>query len=198
MAITELKDPATLENLSQIENTYLCSNPHHGLALQPHPSPWSFSWGPSRNLRIALCAYTGGKPRAEVGNKRKQELWIWELESEDRSKTSGDRWGKTYVTVSFYNGGGNMVKTPNRPTVRCKLWIKWDFLRHSFLPKITFWKKKTLTSLVNYSTFLSLPGITFQNKEKYSTQYNYSILQLEYFFLLLQMTQVCMHNAWIS
>jgi len=50
--------------------------------------------------------------------------------------------------------------------------------------KITFWKKKILTFLVNYSTLLSLTGITFQNKEKYSTQYNYSILQLEYFFLL--------------
>ena len=48
--------------------------------------------------------------------------------------------------------------------------------------KITFEKKKTLTSLVNYSTLLSLTGITFQNKEKYSTQYNYLILQLEYFF----------------
>ena len=40
--------------------------------------------------------------------------------------------------------------------------------------KITFWKKKTLTSLVNYSTLTSSTGITFQNKEKYSTQYNYS------------------------
>ena len=28
--------------------------------------------------------------------------------------------------------------------------------------KITFWKKKTLTSLVNYSTNLSSTGITFQ------------------------------------
>ena len=62
-----------------------------------------------------------------------------------------------------------MVKTPNRPTVRCKLWIKWE--------------KKTLTSLVDYLTHFSLTGITFQNKDKYSTQYNYSILQLEYFFL---------------
>ena len=70
------------ENLSQIENTYLCSNPHHGLALQPHPSPWSLSWGPSGNLRIASRAYTGGNPRAIVGSKGKQELWIWELENE--------------------------------------------------------------------------------------------------------------------
>ena len=52
-----------------------------------------------------------------------------------------------------------------------------------FSKKITFWKKKTLTSLVNYSTLLFLTGITFHNKEKYSTQYNYSIFQLEYFFL---------------
>ena len=32
-------------------------------------------------------------------------------------------------------------------------------------------------------TLFSLTGITFQNKDKYSTQYNYSTLQLEYFFL---------------
>ena len=32
--------------------------------------------------------------------------------------------------------------------------------------KITFWKKKTLTSLANYSTLLSLTVITFQNKAK--------------------------------
>ena len=50
-----------------------------------------------------------------------------------------------------------------------------------------FWdyilEKKTLTSLVDYSTPFSLTGITFQNKDKYSTQYNYSTLQLEYFLL---------------
>ena len=80
--IWELKDPATPENLSQIENTYLCSNPHHGLALQPHPFPWSFSWGPSGNLQISSRAYTGGNPRAIVGRKGKQKLWIWELENE--------------------------------------------------------------------------------------------------------------------
>ena len=60
---------------------------------------------------------------------------------------------------------------------------KTGFLRDIPFSKITFWKKKTLTSLVNYSTLLSSTGITFQNKEKYLTQYNYSILQLEYFFL---------------
>ena len=32
--------------------------------------------------------------------------------------------------------------------------------------KITFWKKKTLTSLVNYSTFLSLTRVTFQEQGK--------------------------------
>ena len=59
-------------------------------------------------------------------------------------------------------------------------------------------KKKTLASLVNYSTFLSLPGITFQNKEKYSTHYNYSILQLEYFFLSnFLATRVCSHTSWL-
>ena len=48
-----------------------------------------------------------------------------------------------------------------------------------------FWdyilEKKTLTSLVDYLTLFSLTGIIFQNKDKYSTQYNYSTLQLEYF-----------------
>ena len=39
---------------------------------------------------------------------------------------------------------------------------KWDFKETFLFLKITFWKKKTLTSLVNYSTFLSLTGITFQ------------------------------------
>ena len=79
-----------------------------------------------------------------------------------------------------------MVKTPNRPTIRCKLQKKQDFKETFLFLKITFWKKKTLTSLVNYSTLLSSTEITFQNKEKYSTQYNYSILQLEYFFLASQ------------
>ena len=62
--------------------------------------------------------------------------------------------------------------------------------------KIIFWKKKTLTCLVNYSTLLSPTGITFQNKEKYSTHYNYSILQLEYFLLTsFTKTRTCMHTA---
>jgi len=91
-----------------------------------------------------------------------------------------------------------MVKIPNRPTVHCKLRIKWDFLRHSF-----FWdyilEKKTLTSLVDYSTFFPLTGITFQNKDKYSTQYNYSTLQLEYFFLTKLYNDSDLHViAWIS
>ena len=76
-----------------------------------------------------------------------------------------------------------MVKTPNRPTVRCKSQKKTGFKRD--IP--FFWdyilEKKTLTSLVDYSTSFPLTGITFQNKDKYSTQYNYSILQLEYFLL---------------
>ena len=62
--------------------------------------------------------------------------------------------------------------------------------------KITFWKKKILTSLVNYSTLLLSTGITFQDKGKYSTQYNYSILQLEYFLLTsFTKTRTCMHTA---
>src|SRR6185312_7351269 len=41
-------------------------------------------------------------------------------------------------------------------------------------------------------------GITLQNKKKYSTQYNYSILQLEYFFLSnFSATRVCSHTSWL-
>ena len=90
-----------------------------------------------------------------------------------------------------------MVKTPNRPKVRCKSWKNGILKRHSF-----FWdyilEKKTLTSLVDYSTPFSLTGIIFQNKDKYSTQYNYSTLQLEYFLHNFTMTRTCMPIAWIS
>ena len=78
------------------------------------------------------------------------------------------------------------------PKVRYKLRKNGIFLDISF-SKITFWKKKTLTSLVNYST-----EITFQNKEKYSTHYNYSILQLEYFISSkFTVTRVFMHTSWL-
>ena len=76
-----------------------------------------------------------------------------------------------------------MIKTPNRPTVRWKLRKKWDFTETFLFLKDYILEKKTLTSLVDYSTLFSLTGITFQNKDKYSTKYNYSTLQLEYFFL---------------
>ena len=59
-----------------------------------------------------------------------------------------------------------MVKTPNRPTVRCKSQKEWDFLRDIPFSMITFWKKKTLTSLVNYSTLYSWTEITFQEDGK--------------------------------
>ena len=74
-----------------------------------------------------------------------------------------------------------MVKTPDMPTVCCKS-RKMGFSETFLFSKKLHSGKKTLTPLVNYSTLLSSTGITFQNKEKYSTQYNYSILQLEYFF----------------
>ena len=74
-----------------------------------------------------------------------------------------------------------MVKTPNRPTVRCKSRKKQD-LKETFLFLRLYSGKETLTSLVDYSTLFSLSGIIFQNKNKYSTQYNYSTIQLEYFF----------------
>ena len=122
---------------------------------------------------------------------------------------------KPKVTVLFYNGGGNMVKHPkaNSPLQSTE---KNGFSETFPFSKITFWKKKTLTSLVNYSTHLSSTRITFQNKKKYSTQYNYSthlsstgitfrnkkkystqydylILQLEYFIA----TRVCTHTSWL-
>ena len=50
--------------------------------------------------------------------------------------------------------------------VSYQLWKKRDLLRHFFFSKITFWKKKTLTSLVNYLTLLPSSRVTFQNKGK--------------------------------
>ena len=91
-----------------------------------------------------------------------------------------------------------MVKTrkANRPLPIAQ---NMGFSKTFLFSKITFWKKKILTSLVNYSTLLLSTGITFQDKGKYSTQYNYLILQLEYFFLTgFTMTRTSMHTAWIS
>ena len=69
-----------------------------------------------------------------------------------------------------------MVKTrkANRPL---PITQNMGFSETFLFSKITFWKKKTLTSLANYSTLFSSTGMTFQCKEKYS------ILQLEYSFL---------------
>ena len=89
-----------------------------------------------------------------------------------------------------------MVKTLNRPTIRYQSRKRRDFFETFLFSKITPWKRKTLTSLVNYSTLLLSTGITFQDKGKYSTQYNYSILQLEYFLLTsFTKTRTCMHTA---
>ena len=105
--------------------------------------------------------------------------------------------GLNLVTVSFYNGGGNMVKHPK--SQQCIANRGKNGISEIFpFSKVTFWKEKTLTSLVNYSTLLFSTGITIQNKEKYSTHYNYSILQLEYFFLTnFTMTRVCTHTSWL-
>ena len=43
---------------------------------------------------------------------------------------------------------------------------KTGFSETFLFSKITFWKKKTLTSLDNYSTHLPSTGITFHNKGK--------------------------------
>ena len=70
------------------------------------------------------------------------------------------------------------------------------FSKTFLFSKTTFWKKKILTPLVNYSIFYC---DYIQDKRKYSTQYNYLILQLEYFFLTsFTMTQTYMHTSWIS
>ena len=44
--------------------------------------------------------------------------------------------------------------------------VKAGFSEIFLFSKITFWKKKTLTSLDNYSIHLPSTGITFQNKGK--------------------------------
>ena len=87
-----------------------------------------------------------------------------------------------------------MVKL-ERPTDRCQSRKTWAFL---FSQDYILKKEKTLTSLDNYSTLLLSTGITFQDKGKYSTQYNYSILQLEYFFLTnFTAPRVYTHISWL-
>ena len=44
--------------------------------------------------------------------------------------------------------------------------VKVGFSETFLFSEITFWKKKTLTSLDNYSTHISSTGIAFQNKGK--------------------------------
>ena len=56
-----------------------------------------------------------------------------------------------------------MVKTLNRPNSPLSIVEKRGFSETFPFSKITFWKKKTLTSLDNYSTHLSSTGITFQH-----------------------------------
>jgi hypothetical protein len=91
-----------------------------------------------------------------------------------------------------------MVKTPNRPKVRCKSRKKQDFKETFLFLKITFWKKKTLTFLVDYSTLLFLTGITFQicKSTRHSTTtryYNSSTFS----YITLQTTRVCTHTSWL-
>ena len=64
--------------------------------------------------------------------------------------------------------------------------------------KITFWKKKTLTSLVKYSTLLSSTGITFQNKGKVlDTVQLLDITTRVLFPNYFTMTRVCTHTSWL-
>jgi hypothetical protein len=55
--------------------------------------------------------------------------------------------------------------------------------------------KEKYSTEYNYSILLPSTRNTFQYKEKYSTQYNYSILQLEYFFINFTMPRICMHKC---
>ena len=70
---------------------------------------------------------------------------------------------KTQLPFDFIVGGGNTVNTQN---VNSQLLTaeKRGFSETFLFSKITFWKKKTLTSLDNYSIHLPFTGITFQNK----------------------------------
>jgi len=75
---------------------------------------------------------------------------------------------------------------------------KWDFLRHFLFFEITFRKKKTLTSLDNYSTTLPSTGIAFQNKGKVLD----TIQLLDITIRVLSSknfttTRVYMHTSWL-
>ena len=69
-------------------------------------------------------------------------------------------WGKNLVTVLFYSGGGNTVNT-QKANSQLPIAEKMGFSETFLFSKITFWKKKTLTSLDNYSAHLPSTGITF-------------------------------------
>ena len=73
--------------------------------------------------------------------------------------------------------------------------VKAGFSETFLFSEITFWKKKTLTSLDNYSASRPSSGITFQNKGKVLD----TVQQLEYFSLnCFTTTRVCMHTPCIS
>ena len=64
--------------------------------------------------------------------------------------------------------------------------------------KITFWKKKTLTSLDNYSIHLPSTGITFQNKSKVlDTVQLLDITTRVLFPNYFTTTRVCTHTSWL-
>ena len=83
-------------------------------------------------------------PKEDWEARGSKEIWIWELESKNRSKTvkeNGSRWGKTQLPFYFivalakrYNTQKNDSQLPNAE--------KTDFLRYFFFFKITFWKKE--------------------------------------------------------
>ena len=86
-----------------------------------------------------------------------------------------------------------MVKTLNRPTVRYQSRTRWDFLRHSFFLRLHSEKRKHSHPLSTTWLYFLLLRLHSRIKEKYSTQYNYSILQIEYFLLktLQQLGPAC-------
>jgi len=60
---------------------------------------------------------------------------------------------------------------------------KRDFLRHFFFVRLYFGKRKHSHPLTTTRLYFLLLRLHSKIKEKYSTQYNYSILHFEYFLL---------------
>ena len=95
---------------------------------------------------------------------------------------NGGRRGKTWFTVLFYSSGGKMVNT-QKSNSQLPIAVKVGFLRHFFFLRLHSEKRKHSHPLMTTRLNFLLLGLHSRIKEKYSTQYNYMILELEYFFL---------------